>query len=188
MVKMPTSIFYLHKNPDRVTHPGDGMRCIFLMVCILLLVACAAPLPPPGEVSPFNNQGLFKKVPSDADMIHEGTTCLGTAGKTNDYARARAAFDALLKTYPESKWRHLSETLIMLIDTMQSCNEKDLLFEKGKKEIFQLLQENDRLRKEIRQLKTETVKLSEENEQMKKDMQLLKDLEVEMEKREKMLR
>jgi hypothetical protein len=174
------------------TRPGCWRAPTLLVVCMILLGACAAPLPPPGSISPLNGQGLFKKTPSDADIMHEGITFLGSPGKANDYARAKTAFDTLLKTYPESKWRNLSETLITLIDTMQSCREKDLLLNKAEQETSRLLHDNDRLKKEVwhlnDKLKTETARLSEENEQLKKDIQLLKNLEVELEKRDKMLR
>jgi hypothetical protein len=128
----------------------------------------------------------------DADIMHEGITFLGDPGKPNDYVRARVAFDTLIKTYPESHWRRVAETLIHLIDTMQSCREKDLLVSRDNQEMSRVLHENDGLQKQIQQLneklRTETTRLSEENEQLKKDIQLLKDLEVELEKRDKRLR
>jgi hypothetical protein len=135
---------------------------------------------------------VLKEKPSDADMMQEGITYLGSPGKENDYVRARAAFDSLLKIYPESRWRLLSETLIVLIDTMQSSKAKDLLISENGEEISRLLHENDTLRKELLQLneklKMETLRLSEENERLKNDIQLLKKLEVQLEQREKMLR
>jgi hypothetical protein len=167
-------------------------RHIFVVVFIVFLAACAAPLPPPGTISPVNDRGLFKQTLSDADIIHEGITYLGSPGQSNDYVKARAAFETLLKNYSESKWRRLSETLIHLIDTMQSCREKDLLLGKGEEDKTRLLQENEKLKKDVRylndKLKTETSKISEENEQLKKDIQLLKNLEIQLEKRDKRFR
>jgi len=170
-------------------------RCLIrriLVGFIFLMTACAAPLPPPGAVSPFNDRGIFKQTLSDADIMHEGITYLGSPGQSNDYVKARASFETLLKNYPESKWRRLSETLILLIDTMQSCREKDLLLSKGEEDKTSLLQENEKLKKDVRylndKLRTETARLSEENEQLKNDIQLLKNLEVQLEKREKRFR
>ena len=158
---------------------------------ILFFGACASPLPPPGVVSPSNEQSVFKRAPSDADLVQEGITYLGNPGQANDYVKARAAFDTMLKKYPESKWRRLSETLVRLIDDVQSCQEKDLLIDKEQEDKSRLERENEGLKKDIRnldKLQTEAVRLQQENEQLKKDIQLLKELEVQLDKREKMLR
>lgn len=170
-------------------HCARMSRYFLLAALLLLLVACSLPLHPPGS---NNHPDEFKKKVSDADMIHEAISFLGTPGQENDYTQARAAFEALMKTYPDSRWRLLSETMIALIDTMQSCKQKDLLLSEKAEEIAGLLHGNDALRKDIVQLqeklKTETSRLSEENERLKKDIQLLKKLEVELEQREKELR
>ena len=54
------------------------------------------------------------------------------------------------------------------------------------------MQENEALQKKLRELKeklqTETTALIQENEKLKKDLQRLKALEIELEKRERMLR
>ena len=159
-------------------------RSGFILGLVLLFGACVTPLPPPGAVSPLKEQNVFKRAPSDADLVQEGITYLGNPGQANDYIKARAAFDSMLKKYPESKWRRLSETLVRLIDDVQSCQEQDLV-------VSNVRQENERLKKEIRNLdkmQTEAVRLQQENEQLKKDIQLLKELEVQLDRREKMLR
>jgi archaellum component FlaG (FlaF/FlaG flagellin family) len=185
-----------YRKGDHVakTNSDDGFqavrkryaRIVLFVVVILLLAACAVTLPPP------NDQALLKKSPADTDRMQEGITYLGSPGKANDYVRARAAFVSLLKTYPDSRWHSLSETLISLIDTMESCKEKDILVSEKGEEISRLLLENGTLKKEVLQLheklKTETARLSEENERLKNDIQLLKKLEVQLEQREKMLR
>jgi len=167
-------------------------RQALVVVWILLMTACTAPLPPPGAIFSPGGPGLFKKTPSDADIMHEGITYLGSPGRVAEYARARSAFDTLIKIYPESKWRPLAETMITLIDNRVSCQANNLLAGRKEDDTSSLRQENERLKKEVRylneKLKTDTARLSEENEQMKKDIQLLKNLEVELEKREKMLR
>ena len=148
-------------------------------------------MPPPGGVSPLNKQTVFKKAPSDTDLVQEGFTYLGSTGQSGDFVKARESFKNLLKMYPESKWRRFSETLIVLIDNVQSCREKELLADKVQEERLRLEQENERLKREIRELdklQTEAGRLQQENDQLKKDIQLLKELEVQLDKREKMLR
>ena len=164
---------------------------IIIFGLLLLLGACVSPLPPPGGASPLNKQTVFKKAPSDTDLVQEGITYLGDAGQSGDYVKARDSFNTLLKTYPESKWRRLSETLIHLIDNIQSCREKDLLADREQENKSRLEQENERLKREIRsldKLQTEAGKLQQENDQLKKDIQLLKEIEIQLDKREKMLR
>jgi len=186
------SVSCLKDVPAVERHPICERWNILLVAYIFLLTACTASLHPPGTIAPSNGDGLFKSKPSDADIMHEGISCLGSPEQANDYVKARAAFDTLLRTYPESKWRCLSETLIFLIDNMQSCQEKNLLIRKNEEALSGLLQENEKLKKDIRhlhdRLKAETTRLSEENEQLKKDIQLLKNLEIQLEKRDKMLR
>ena len=67
-----------------------------------------------------------------------------------------------------------------------------LLFDKTGTERLRALQENDQLKKAIRELteklQLETAVLAQENEQMKRDIQRLKALEIELQKRERMLR
>ncbi len=172
--------------------PHPVVRRLLVIGLVFVVASCAAPLPPPGAGPSFNDQELFKRTPSDTDIVHKGITYLGSPGQSNDYAKARVAFETLLKTYPESRWRRLSETLIHLIDMMQSCKEKDLLLGKAEEDKSGLLRENEKLKKDVRylndRLKTETSRLSEENEQLKNDIQLLKNLEVQLEKREKRFR
>lgn len=172
----------LKKFPAGKRHPVGEWPQILLVACIFLLGACAATLSPPVAI---NDQEVLKKTISDIEIMHEGLSYLGGPGPSNDYMKARATFERLLTAYPESKWRRLSETLIHLVDTMQSCREQDALFSRTR-------QENDNLKREVRhlndKLKTETSRLSEENEQLKKDIQLLKNLEIQLEKRDKQFR
>jgi len=151
-------------------------------VLFAFLAACAS-VPPPPAVSPkVIEKDLFTRSPSDADIFNKGLSYLGDHEKAADYAKAREAFNELLITYPGSKWRKLCETMILLIDKIQSSEEK---FRADK---ARLLRENDQLKKDNKRLLEETVKFVQENEQLKKDIQLLKSLEVQLEKREKMLR
>jgi hypothetical protein len=172
----------LKKFPAGKRRPVGEWRQILVVACIFLLGACAASLSPPGNRT---DQEVLKKTLSDTDIMQEGLLYLGDAGLSNDYVKAKATFESLLKAYPESKWRRPSETLILLIDTMQSYGEQDALLSSTR-------QENDNFKKEVRylndRLKTETSRLSEENEQLKKDIQLLKNLEIQLEKRDKQFR
>jgi hypothetical protein len=158
----------------------------YLAFALIAFLAACASVPPPPAVSPKViekiEKGAVTRSPSDADIFHKGLSYLGNHEKTADYAKAREAFNELLGTYPGSSWRKLSETMIRLIDTLQSSEEK-FRADKAK-----LMKENDQLKKDNKRLLEETVKFFQENEQLKKDIQLLKSLEVQLEKREKMLR
>jgi len=67
-----------------------------------------------------------------------------------------------------------------------------LLVDKTGTERLRALQENDQLKKAVRELteklQSETAALAQENEQLKGDIQRLKALEIELQKRERMLR
>jgi hypothetical protein len=159
-------------------------RNIAVGFILLLLGACASSPTPSGNFSLLTSP--------DAELFQGGVSYLGSSEQPADYGKAKAAFSALLNTYPKSKWRELSEQLIHLIDETQACQAKNVLAEKTREDRERLLQDNEKLKQDIRQLndklKTETVRLSEENEQLKKDIQLLKNLEIQLEKRDKTLR
>jgi len=160
------------------------------LVCILfvLLGACASLPTPPEKPSPVFEKSWFKRSPSDTDIFSKSMSYLGSREKAADYVKAREALDELLKKYPRSKWRSLSEILIRFIDGMEKYSVDMQLLEKAKEENAKLLRENEQIKKDNKQLLEETAKLVQENEQLKKDIQLLKSLEVQLEKREKMLR
>ena len=137
-------------------------------------------------IVPVEKPGLFSKPSADAAVLNEGASYLGFPEKPADYAKAKASFETLIKNYPKSKWRPLAETLIRLLDDIQSVKAR------GQSEQDQLKNENERLKKEIQALngrfQAERFALLQENEQLKKDIELLKKLEVQLDKREKMLR
>jgi cell division protein FtsB len=173
-----------------------GMYRKYIVCMLLILLGACASLPtPPANPSPDFEKGWFKRSPSDTDIFSKGMSYLGNRDEAADYVEAREAFDELLKKYPRSKWRGLSEILIRLIDGMEKYSADMQLIEKAKEENAKLLEENEKIEKDSEQIKKdnkqlleETAKLVQENEQLKKDIQLLKSLEVELEKREKMLR
>ncbi len=170
------------------------VRIFWICLLIAALGACASPATmPPGKgggpglaIVPVEKPGLFSKPSADAAVLNEGASYLGFPEKPADYAKARASFETLIKNYPKSKWRPLAETLIRLLDDIQSVKAR------GQSEQDQLKNENERLKKEIQALngrfQAERSALLQENEQLKKDIELLKKLEVQLDKREKMLR
>jgi len=171
-------------------------RKYLLFLLLALLVACSSLPSPPGTPPRANDRSWFKRSPADVDIFYQGISYLGDKEKAADYAKAKAAFNEVLKTYPKSKCRGLSETFIRLIDTEQLTEQiyeeksrtDDQFIEKAKEDNARLLKENEQVKKDNRRLLEETAKLIQENEQLKKDIQLLKSLEVQLEKREKMLR
>ena len=158
---------------------------IFLLLAVL--GACAPPstLAPvreagPGPaVVPTEKPSLFGKPSADVILLNEGFFCLGVREKEADYTRARAFFENLIKNHPGSKWRPLAETLIRLIDDIQSAQVR------GKAE-------KDQLKRELQSLNTRFQAardaLVQENEKLRQDIELLKKLEVQLDRREKMLR
>ena len=167
-------------------------RKYLALLFVVLLAACSSLPSPPGTPPGTNDWSWFKSSPGDVDVFYQGISYLGDKEKSADYAKAKAAFEEVLKTYPKSKWRGLSETFIRLIDMEQLYEEKsrtdDQFIEKAKEDNTKLLKDNEQMKKDNRRLLEETAKLIQENEQLKKDIQLLKSLELQLEKREKMLR
>jgi hypothetical protein len=132
----------------------------------------------------------------DFDLLSEGISLLRRPDRP-DPTEARSVFASLLRRYPQSRWRPAAETFIRLIDEAEVSREmmnrqEHLLLDQARAEQNRLLQENDGLRKTIRdlteRLHVETAALTQENEQLKKDLQRLKLLEIELQKRERMIR
>ena len=107
-----------------------------------------------------------------------------------DPEKARSIFLSLIQRYPQSRWRPAAEAFIRLIDERDAFREMSrqdrLLVDKTKTEQLRALQENDRLKKTVRELteklQSETAALAQENEQLKRDLQRLKALEIELRK------
>jgi hypothetical protein len=123
--------------------------------------ACAVIRPPEKQI-PAPEGPIVAGTPTDDDLFLLGTSYLGSKTLTPDYFNARVAFEKLVKTYPESRWRPAAQRLIALIDEIQACSTTS-----SNKEMLKILQENEKL---------------------KKDLERLKRLEVESEKRAKKLK
>jgi len=132
-----------------------------LIIGAFLCGACAVMRPPEKRI-PSPEGPIVAGTPSDEDLFLLGTSYLGNKVLTPDYFNARVAFEKLVKTYPESRWRPASQRLIILIDEIQACSTTS-----SNKEMLKVLQENEKL---------------------KKDLERIKRLEIESEKRAKKLR
>jgi hypothetical protein len=173
------------------------------MVALLFLAGCAA-APPTVEQkivvaeppAPSIEKGATPpRLTEDRDLFAEGLAFLNQSEPAGP-AKARGVFISLRERYPLSRWRSAAESFIRLIDEIDASRESgrqdQLLLEKLRAERPEMLQENESLKKTVRELTeklhTGTTSLVQENEKLKRDLQRLKDLEIELEKRERMLR
>jgi hypothetical protein len=179
-------------------------RAIFFWIpAVLFLAGCVAaptaiekkdvgaPAVKAAEETPAETPRLFE----ERDLLLEGVALLDLQDRP-DPAKARSIFISLIQRYPHSRWRSAAEAFIHLIDernTFRETSRQDhLLIGKAQGEKAKALQENDRLKKTVRELteklQSETAALTQENEQLKEDIRRLKALEIELEKRERTLR
>jgi hypothetical protein len=176
-------------------------RTILGMLTALLLAGCAAAVPtaekrdgdamtPAPAMEAVEPPSLLE----DRSLFYEGTSLLSRSGQP-DPVSARKSFVSFLQRYPKSRLQAAAEGFIRLIDEGETLREagrqERLLKEKVQAERSRLLQENDQLKKRLRELaeklQAETA-LAQENEQLRKDLQRLRALEIELEKRDRMLR
>lgn len=179
--------------------PMRALKYVFICISVAFLGACASMMAPiPENVSdskipasaPQAGTGVGKNH-SAAYLVREGVDNLGGPGKAPDYDKAREAFETLLRIYPDSRWRSLAELLIRLVENIQSYEEMAIfdqqVMDKLKDDKSRFLQENERLKKEVRmwseKVQSETATIVQENEQLKKDIEQLKKLDIELEKR-----
>jgi hypothetical protein len=179
-------------------------KVIILMVLALLFIVGCAAAPPavekkdiakpavkPVEETPAAPPRLFE----ERDLLLDGVALLNLPSRP-DQEKARAIFLSLIQRYPQGRWRSAAEALVRLIDERDAFGEMSrmdrLLVDKTSMERLRALQENDQLKKAVRELteklQSETAALAQENEQLKRDIQRLKALEIELQKRERMLR
>jgi hypothetical protein len=181
-----------------------SQAAFLLILTLLILTGCTATAPVKVEkgeiavepaVKPTEEGVTLPRFFADRDLFLEGVAILNRPDRP-DPAAARKIFFFLIQNHPQSRWRSAAETFIRLIDegeaTRESIRREHLLMEKVQTEQGKALQENDRLKKTVRELteklQAETAALTLENEQLKKDLQRLKALEIELQKRERMLR
>jgi hypothetical protein len=175
-------------------------RTLPWMLAALLMAGCAATVPPAEKTD-----GALTTLPpvaeqpapsmEDRNLFYEGISYLNRLGRP-DPAQGRRAFASFIQRNPQSRLRAAAESFIRLIDegeTLREAGRQDhLQKDKLQVERTRLLQENDQLKKKVRdlteKLQTETASLAQENEQLRKDLQRLKALEIELEKRDRMLR
>jgi hypothetical protein len=184
------------------------LQTIAVILALLLLAGCAAvptaekkrevrgePVVIQAVVKPAEKSVTAPPRTEEFDLLSEGIALLSSPDRL-DPTEARSVFASFLRRYPQSRWRPAAETFIRLIDEAEISREMNrqehLLLDQARVEQNRLLQENDGLRKTIRdlteRLQAETAALTQENEQLKKDLQRLKLLEIELQKRERMLR
>lgn len=131
----------------------------------------------------------------DLALFSEGVALLKDRERAGT-AKARETFAALVARYPQSRWRSAAEACLELLDAAETSRQEALkgkvLTEQLMTERGRLMQENEQLKKQVRELterlQTEAGALSQENEKLRQDLQRLKSLEVELEKRDRMLR
>jgi hypothetical protein len=172
------------------------------MTALLFLAGCVATVPPVEKTAvvtkpapPSEQHAIPSRVTEDRDLFSRGLSLLGQPDRPES-AKAREAFISLLRRYPQSEWRAAAETLVRLIDEIDSSREAGrrdyLLMEKLRTERSLVFQENASLRKALGdltvKLRAETTALAQENEKLKRDLQQLRTLEIELEKRDRMLR
>jgi len=182
-------------------------RGIFFWVLALFFIVGCATAPPviekkdvkevaepaakPEVETPAAPPRLFE----ERDLLLDGVALLNRPERP-DPEKARSIFLSLIQRYPQSRWRPAAEAFIRLIDERDAFREMRrqdrLLVDKTRTERLRALQENELLKKAVRELtenlQSETAALAQENEQMKRDIQRLKALEIELQKRERMLR
>ena len=175
----------------------------FWVLAVFFIVGCAAappaiekkdvaaPAVKPVEETPAAPPRVFE----ERDLLLDGVALLSLPERP-DPEKARSIFLSLIQRYPQSRLRPTAEAFIRLIDERDAFGEMSrqdrLLVDNTKTEWSRALQENDHLKKTVRELteklQSETAALAQENEQLKKDIQRLKALEIELQKRERMLR
>lgn len=154
-------------------------------------VAAPAAKPPATSPATVEPPRLF----DERDLLLEGVVLLGPPEKA-DPQKARSIFLSLIRRYPQGRWRPAAEAFLRLIDEREASAEMSrqdrLQADKARAERLKAQQENDQLKRSIRELtekfQTDSAALAQENEQLKRDIQRLKALEIELQKREKMLR
>ncbi|MBU4074214.1 MAG: hypothetical protein KKF28_02355, partial [Proteobacteria bacterium] len=136
---------------------------VFRILMALLLAGCAAAVPTvektdiaaPPSIPPVAEKRPAPRILEDQDIFSRGLSVLARTDGSNQ-AEARSVFVSLLERYPQSRWRPAAETIIRLIDEGQAMREARrqdrALSDQTLTEKEWLLQENDRMKKTVREL------------------------------------
>jgi hypothetical protein len=176
---------------------------LFRILAVFFIVGCATapPVIEKKEVAAPAVKPVEEALPApprlfeERDLLLDGVALLNRQERP-DPEKARSVFLSLIRRYPQSRWRPAAEAFIHLMDERDAFGEMSrqdrLLVGKTNTERSRVLQENELLKKTVRELteklQSETAALAQENEQLKRDLQRLKALEIELQKRERMLR
>ncbi len=170
-------------------------------VAALWLGGCAAEVPTAEKrdaetiLLPAEEQAAAPGQTELRDLFYEGISYLNRGGQP-DPDLARKSFVAFLQRHPQTRLRSVTESFIRLIDDgaalRETSRQERLQTERLQAERARLHQENEQLKKTVRELteklRADTSSLTQENEQLRKDLQRLKALDIELEKRDRMLR
>jgi DNA repair ATPase RecN len=192
----------------------DKKRWIVLYCLVALISACTASLPPiadqtrpPQTVTPAivtddeaqsgsSGSSDSAETKKDDELFLQSLRQIAGPLNQDASATARQNLEALLSSYPQSRWSDAARTILRLMGELDTYRqrlpvEQDMVH-KLATDRNRTLRENEQLKKELRLLsekyQVELAELQQENEQLKKDLQLLKNLEIQLDKREKMLR
>jgi len=139
----------------------------------------------------------FRSMPSDVDYLYYGLSHLAaTPEKPPDFEKAGIAFETLMKEHPDSIWKESAMVLNKILQDLRDYRDKEktarALHEKSVQDRINLSAEIEKLSKAnstlSEKMQSEIAKLLQENERLKKDIELLKDLEIKLDKRERLLR
>jgi hypothetical protein len=183
-------------------------RTILFWVAAVLLAAGCATAPaviekqevavPAGRAAAEALPETVPRPPDGRELLLEGARLLILPDRPEP-AGARPFFLSLIQLYPESRWRPAAEAFIRLIDEREAFRERGLrerlLADTAQADRARAVQEDELLRKTVRELterlerqRAELLSLAKDNEQLKQDIQRMKTLEIELEKRERSLR
>jgi hypothetical protein len=170
---------------------------ILLVVACVSSVSVEKKAPPKPVENEPKRTPISRFMPSDDDYLLYGLSLMVNAPeRPPDYEKAKIAFESLLKEHPASKWKESTTALLQILQEIRDRRENEkfarALQEKNNQVRSNLAAENEKLVKANsalnEKMQSEIAKLVQENERLKKDIELLKDLEIKLDRRERLLR